>query len=124
MDCPFCAIKENKDFLFENDFAYALLDNFPVSNGHALIISKRHAKTFFDLSQEEIIAFHQLSIKVKQYLDEKYHPVGYNVGFNCGEKAGQTVMHCHMHIIPRYDGDCDNPRGGIRKILSKPKTIY
>jgi diadenosine tetraphosphate (Ap4A) HIT family hydrolase len=124
MDCPFCFINKNKDFLFENDFAFAILDNFPVSDGHTLIIPKRHAKTFFDLTQDEIAAIYQLSLKVKQYIDEKYHPDGFNVGFNCGEKAGQTVMHCHMHIIPRYKGDCDNPRGGIRKILTKPKTIY
>ena len=124
IDCPFCSIKENNDILFENNFAYAILDNFPVSEGHTLVIPKRHAKTYFDLTEEEITALYQLSLKVKLYLDEKFHPDGFNIGFNCGEKAGQTVMHCHMHIIPRYDGDCDNPRGGIRKILPKPKTIY
>lgn len=124
MNCQFCKIRDEKSFLMENDLAYAILDNYPVSDGHTLIISKRHAASFFDLTDEEMAAFHNLANEVKKYLDEKYHPVAYNIGFNCGEKAGQTVMHCHMHIIPRYDGDCDNPRGGVRKILRRPKVNY
>ncbi|HNX16588.1 MAG TPA: HIT family protein [Bacilli bacterium] len=124
MDCPFCHIREDKGYLFENQMAYAILDHYPVSEGHTLIISKRHAETFFELTDEEVVAFHELAVKVKQYLEEKYHPDAFNIGFNCGELAGQTVMHCHMHIIPRYRGDCDNPRGGVRKILRKPKVDY
>ncbi|MFA7032668.1 MAG: HIT family protein [Bacilli bacterium] len=124
MECQFCRINKEKKYLMDNELAYALLDNYPVSDGHTLIISKRHVETFFDLTDQEIQAFHDLALKVKKYLDEKYHPIGYNVGFNCGAAAGQTVMHCHMHIIPRYEGDCDNPRGGVRKILHHHKVNY
>ena len=115
MDCPFCNLKEN--ILFENDLAIAFFDSFPVSKGHTLVIPKRHVETYFNLSKEEIEAMFELSNKVKEYLDNKYHPDGYNVGFNVEEAGGQSVMHCHMHIIPRYIGDIPHPRGGIRKIL-------
>ncbi len=118
MDCVFCDIINNKsEILFENDFAVAFFDSFPVSKGHTLIIPKRHVETYFDLSKEENDAIFELSIIVKKYLDEKYHPDGYNVGYNVGIYGGQSVMHCHMHVIPRYQGDIDNPRGGIRKIV-------
>ena len=123
MDCVFCKIIKDKDILFENDLAVAFFDSFPVSDGHTLIIPKRHTETYFDLTKEEMESIFTLSQKVKEYLDEKYHPDGYNVGFNVGLSAGQSVMHCHMHVIPRYSGDQDNPRGGIRKVV-KNKTQY
>ena len=115
MDCPFCNLKE--DILFENDLAIAFFDSFPVSKGHSLVIPKRHVTHYFELSNEEITAIYELSKKVKEYLDNLYHPDGYNVGFNVLEAGGQSVMHAHMHIIPRYKGDVIHPRGGIRKIL-------
>lgn len=124
MDCPFCIIREKNALLFENDFAFAILDHFPVSDGHVLIIPKRHVKTYFDLNPNEVTAINEISLKVKEYLDKKLHPDGYNAGFNCGQEAGQTIMHCHMHIIPRYKGDCESPRGGIRNIVPNPKTKY
>ena len=114
MDCPFCNLKEN--ILFENDLAIAFFDSHPVSKGHTLIIPKRHSETYFDLSKEEIAAIFELSIKVKEYLDNLYHPDGYNIGFNVLEAGGQSVMHTHMHVIPRYKGDVPHPRGGIRKV--------
>ena len=123
MECKFCEIIKNKQCLIENDLAVAFYDSFPVSDGHALVIPKRHVKTYFDLSDEEIKAMHSLSIKMKEIIDDKYHPDGYNVGFNVEEAGGQTVFHAHMHIIPRYKGDIENPRGGIRKII-KMKTDY
>lgn len=123
MDCIFCQIINSKDVIMENDLAVAFYDSFPVSDGHTLIIPKRHAETYFDLTNDEIKAIFDLSNKVKELLDNKYHPDGYNVGFNVGVHAGQSVMHCHMHIIPRYKGDQENPRGGIRKVV-KNKTKY
>ena len=121
MDCPFCNLNEN--ILFENDLAVAFFDSFPVSKGHTLVIPKRHVKTYFDLSKEEMNAIFELSNKVKEYLDNLYHPDGYNIGFNVLEAGGQSVMHCHMHIIPRYLGDNPHPRGGIRKVV-KQKDAY
>lgn len=116
MNCVFCDLKKEEQ-LFENDLAVAFFDNFPVSKGHTLIIPKRHVVTYFDLSEDEIKAIFDLSNKVKQYLDEHFHPNGYNVGFNVLDAGGQSVMHAHMHIIPRYKGDVSNPRGGIRKVV-------
>lgn len=118
MDCIFCELSNSSDVIFDNELAFAMLDNHPVCKGHCLIIPKRHVVTYFDLSNEEISAMLDLSKQVKQFLDKKYHPDGYNVGFNCLEAGGQSVMHAHMHIIPRYLGDVPHPRGGIRKVIS------
>lgn len=120
MDCPFCNLKEN--ILFENDYAVAFFDSYPVSKGHALIIPKRHSEHYFELTKEEIGAMFELSQKVKEYLDKEFHPDGYNIGFNVLEAGGQSVMHTHMHIIPRYKGDVEKPRGGIRKIVKQKDT--
>lgn len=124
MSCLFCSYPKDKQVIVENDLAYAIFDGYPVSDGHALIISKAHKETFFDLSSDEIQAFFELAIIMKNIINEKFHPSSFNVGFNCGKDAGQTVMHCHMHIIPRYSGDSLNPRGGVRNIIEKPKTHY
>ena len=121
MDCPFCNLKEN--ILFENELALAFFDNYPVSKGHVLIIPKRHSENYFELTKEEMAAMFELSQKAKEYLDNLYHPDGFNVGFNVKEAGGQTVMHTHMHVIPRYKGDVENPRGGIRKVV-KIKDRY
>ena len=115
MGCPFCNFKER--VLFENELALAFLDNHPVSRGHSLVIPKRHAVTYFDLNSQEIAAIFELSQKVKGYVDELYHPDGYNVGFNVLHAGGQSVMHAHLHIIPRYNGDAEHPHGGIRKVV-------
>ena len=123
MDCIFCKIINSNEVIMENDLAVAFYDSFPVSEGHTLIIPKRHAETYFDLTSDEIKAIFDLSNKVKELLDSEYHPDGYNIGFNVGIPAGQSVMHCHMHVIPRYKGDAENPRGGIRKVV-KNKTNY
>ena len=116
-NCIFCDKIKKKEYVFENDLAVAFYDGMPVSKGHFLIIPKRHVETYFDLSKEEMDAIFSLSKVVKEHLDNLYHPDGYNVGYNVGEHGGQTVFHCHMHIIPRYKGDDKDPRGGIRKIL-------
>ena len=124
MECPFCKIiADKKEIVLENELAVAFYDSFPVSNGHTLIIPKRHVETYFDLSPEEMSAIFDLSQKMRDLLEKRYKPDGFNVGFNVGECGGQSVMHCHMHVIPRYRGDQENPRGGIRKIV-KNKTQY
>ena len=114
-NCIFC---KDRDILFENDLAIAFYDGFPVSDGHTLIISKRHVETFFDLTNDEQIAILDLLNKSKEYLEKEFKPDGFNIGLNCGTFAGQSVMHVHMHLIPRYKGDVSNPRGGVRGVVS------
>ena len=116
----FCKLKETIDkdrIIYEDSDWLAVLDNYPVSEGHTLLIPKRHCETFFDLSDVENQYFIATLNVVKGILDGRYNPDGYNIGMNCGEAAGQTVMHCHIHIIPRYKGDCENPRGGVRGVI-------
>lgn len=114
-DCPFC----NPDnILLENDLAFAKYDQYPVSPGHVLVMPKRHTASWFDLTADEQTAMFVLANQAKKLLDERYAPAGYNLGINCGEAAGQTIMHVHLHIIPRYCGDVPNPRGGIRAAIA------
>ena len=100
-----------------NDLAFAIRDSFPVTEGHTLVIPKRLVATWFEASHEEQRAILDLVEVVKLELDETLHPDGYNVGFNAGEAAGQTVMHLHVHVIPRFRGDMDDPRGGVRHVI-------
>lgn len=113
-NCPFCC---PVDILFENDLAYSIMDNSPVNPGHLLIISKRHVANFFLTTYEEKAALLSLLDEAKHYLDGKHAPAGYNVGINVGEAAGQTIPHVHLHLIPRYQGDMKNPRGGVRGVI-------
>lgn len=113
--CVFCTLPET-DILVENELALAFYDKFPVNEGHVLIIPKRHLASLFEATQEEIISIWKLLEEVKEELDKRFHPDGYNVGVNVGAAAGQTVFHLHVHVIPRYHGDVSDPRGGIRKI--------
>ncbi|MFD3157929.1 HIT family protein [Haloimpatiens sp. FM7330] len=115
MDCIFCNYDKDK-IIAENKLAFAILDTYPVNEGHTLIIPKRHFANFFEATGEEIIAIYSLMHEVKEMLDIQYEPDGYNVGVNVGYWAGQTIMHLHVHLIPRYKGDIENPRGGIRKL--------
>ena len=120
--CVFCNDFEKDRILFETTEWVAVYDSYPVSKGHTLLIPKVHYETFFDLPSQLIESLTYRLSDVKKILDEKYHPDGYNVGVNCGEAAGQTVMHCHIHIIPRYDCDTEDPRGGVRGVIpSKQK---
>jgi diadenosine tetraphosphate (Ap4A) HIT family hydrolase len=116
-NCPFCNIEKTTDksrIIYQDDTWIAIYDNYPVSQGHVLLIPKRHVETFFNLNMIELGSLGVTIGIIKMILDKKFHPDGYNIGANCGEAAGQTVMHCHIHIIPRYKGDMDNPRGGVR----------
>jgi diadenosine tetraphosphate (Ap4A) HIT family hydrolase len=118
--CPFCDIEKriNSDRIVYQDATWiAIYDNYPVSKGHVLLIPKRHCASYFDLNFIELESVSVTIGIIKKLLDKKFNPDGYNIGMNCGEAAGQTVMHCHIHIIPRYNGDCENPRGGVRGVI-------
>jgi len=119
-ECPFCRQPETK-VIGENELAQAFFDKFPVNNGHVLIVPKRHFADFFEATPEEMKAMMELLIEVKKLLQDQFNPDGYNAGVNVGAAAGQTVFHLHMHVIPRYHGDVEDPRGGIRKI--KPSIV-
>ncbi len=116
MTCLFCEIPKER-IILENELAFAIFDGFAVSPGHTLIISKRHVASYFELSEREILAIHNLLPKVKSFIEQRYTPSGYNIGINVGESAGQSIFHVHVHIIPRYKGDVKNPRGGVRGVI-------
>ena len=118
--CPFCHIQ---DFVLENRLAVAIYDKYPVSPGHLLIIPKRHMADYFNATPDELEAIRDLVKQGKVMLDRNRQPDGYNIGINCGEAAGQTVMHLHIHLIPRYLGDLENPRGGVRGVIPE-RRIY
>lgn len=118
--CPFCS---PTDVIQQNDLSYAKYDRYPVTPGHLLIIPKRHFSDFFQATEQEIMALFDLLHNCKAYLEAKYKPDGYNIGINCGEAAGQTIFHVHIHLIPRYQGDIDQPQGGVRGVIPE-KRIY
>ena len=102
--------------------SWSLIPGYLVSPGHALIIPKRHVASYFDLTNHERETMNVMLQYVRQKVEERYHPDGFNVGINIGEAAGQSVFHCHMHLIPRYKGDVPNPKGGVRGVIpSKQK---
>jgi len=104
-----------EDKVYSGDYFFMIFDRYPVSPGHILIISNDSSKiNFFELSNEEKLELLNLIEIGKVIINEKFKPDGFNIGMNCGEAAGQTVMHFHCHLIPRYIGDMENPRGGIR----------
>jgi diadenosine tetraphosphate (Ap4A) HIT family hydrolase len=107
------------EWVAENDLAFALRDNFPVSPGHTLVVTKRLVATWFDATREEKHAVVDLIDVVKARLDSELSPAGYNVGWNAGPVAGQTVMHLHVHVIPRFPGDVDDPKGGVRFVVAR-----
>ena len=115
--CLFCNIKESS-LSGENNLAYASYDTYPVTDYHCLIIPKRHIKDYFDLTQEEIVACNQLIKKMKKEIEIKDKSVkGFNIGTNSGKVAGQSIMHSHIHLIPRREGDVKNPQGGVRSVI-------
>ena len=116
--CLFCNTSK-KEFVFENDLAFASFDSYPVSKFHSLIIPKKHTENYFDLSNDEILACNDLILKIKNKIqidDSSVH--GFNIGVNSGKVAGQSILHCHIHLIPRRKGDVENPQGGVRAVIS------
>ena len=117
--CLFCNLKQ-KNIIHQNNLAYASYDSFPVTDSHCLVIPKRHIKSFFDLSDEELIACNNLLKKIKEEILIKDRSVtGFNIGSNIEKTAGQSIMHCHIHFIPRRKGDVKNPQGGVRSVIPK-----
>ena len=115
--CLFCDSKKS-GIAHENDLAYASYDTYPVSEFHCLIIPKRHIKDYFEMTNNELIACNDLIQKVKNEILDKDNTVkGFNIGTNAGKFAGQSIMHCHIHLIPRREGDVDNPQGGVRSVI-------
>ena len=115
--CLFCNIKES-GYFHKNDLAYASYDSYPVSENHCLIIPKRHVKDYFDLSNEELIACNDLIKIVKNEIINKDPTIkGFNLGTNIGKVSGQSILHCHIHLIPRREGDVENPQGGVRSVI-------
>ena len=115
--CLFCNI-EKSGCAYENELAYASYDSYPVTKHHCLIIPKRHIKDYFDLSNEELVACNDLVQILKKEIIKKDPSVkGFNLGTNIGKVSGQSILHCHLHLIPRREGDVDNPQGGVRSVI-------
>mgnify|MGYP001253428975 FL=1 len=117
--CLFCNSRKS-GIAHENQLAYASYDTYPVSKSHCLIIPKRHVIDYFDLTNDELIACNDLIKIMKQDVTEKDRSIkAFNIGTNAGKVAGQSIMHCHIHLIPRREGDVDNPQGGVRSVIPK-----
>ena len=115
--CLFCDVKKT-EIVYENELAYASYDSYPVSEHHCLIIPKRHIKDYFDLSNDELIACNDLIKVIKKEITNKDPLVkGFNLGTNIGTVSGQSILHCHFHLIPRREGDVDKPQGGVRSVI-------
>ena len=114
--CPFCTLPVSR-IVEENELAVLILDGFPVSTGHSLVIPKRHVGSFFEITDIERAALFKLLDRAQELVSEQHQPDGFNIGINDGAAAGQTVPHLHIHLIPRYDGDLVDPRGGVRWVI-------
>ena len=120
-DSSICELCASADVILENDLAYARYDNHSLSRGHVLVVPRRHVASFFDLSKKEQIAILELLTEAQRQVQLSFSPDGYNVGVNVGAAAGQSRMHFHVHLIPRYAGDVRDPGGGIRCVLASNK---
>ena len=115
--CIFCNIKED-EIIFSNELAISSFDSYPVSKHHVLIFPKRHVKDYFELNYDELLACNKLIKLLKDFILKKDITVkGFNIGTNAEKVAGQTIMHCHIHLIPRRQGDVENPQGGVRGVI-------
>jgi len=116
MSCLFCEVPES-EIIVNHDLCFARWDKFPVSPGHLLVIPKRHFESVFDATADEFRAFREVLLQAKHVIEKEYKPGGYNIGVNDGQAAGQSVFHVHIHVIPRYKGDVENPLGGVRGVI-------
>ena len=115
--CLFCNVKKS-GYTKDNQLAYASYDTYPVSKLHCLIIPKRHIRDYFDLTEEELLACNNLIKSMKDEITKKDHTVeGFNIGTNAGKVSGQSIFHCHFHLIPRRKNDVKNPQGGVRSVI-------
>jgi diadenosine tetraphosphate (Ap4A) HIT family hydrolase len=123
MSCLFCELPQ-KRIVFSNPQGLVIRDGYPISPGHTLIIPRRHIGSFFEITTKERDNLLELLEEAKRRLDKEFHPDGYNVGINDGPTAGQTIHHLHIHLIPRYKGDREDPRGGVRWIIPEKAKYW
>jgi diadenosine tetraphosphate (Ap4A) HIT family hydrolase len=122
-NCPFCALPIER-IIDSNEFGLAIRDGFPVSPGHTLVMPKRHIGSWFEITKEEQTGLLELLDRAKKTLQIEFSPDGYNIGINDGPVAGQTVPHLHIHLIPRYRGDQEDSRGGVRWIIPEKAKYW
>ncbi|WP_341806257.1 HIT family protein [Pseudomaricurvus alcaniphilus] len=125
--CPFCDIAQNPSHprnVALNDYAFAIRDGYPITLGHSLIIPKRHIESFFATSEAEKQCLLELLEQAKAQLDVEFQPAGYNIGINDGLAAGQTIPHLHIHLIPRYQEEGKDPRGGVRWVIAEKADYW
>lgn len=120
--CPFCNPEKDRELIVETATAYAIYDKYPVNKGHALIIPKNHCADYFELTLKEQTACLLMLNEVRKIIQKRFNPDGFNVGINVGEASGQTIPHVHIHLIPRYAGDVDEPRGGVRGVIPEKRN--
>lgn len=116
-ECRFCLTKPSRRIMIEGQYGFAAWDRHPVSEGHFLVIPYRHFSDYFDIRDEEREELWRLVAEGKKMADEQFDPDGYNIGINVGRWAGQSIPHLHIHVIPRYRGDVENPKGGVRGVI-------
>ncbi len=120
-ECRFCITKPGRRVMIEGKYGFAAYDRHPASEGHFLVIPYRHFPNYFDINDDEREELWSLVARGKEMVDEKFHPDGYNIGINVGKWAGQSIPHLHIHVIPRYKGDVENPKGGVRGVIPDKK---
>ncbi|MEX3856413.1 HIT family protein [Paraburkholderia sp. BR10923] len=123
MTCPFCEISSSR-IVGENEHAFWILDGYPISPGHSLVIPKRHVGSFFEVTRDERDCLFALLDEAKDTAVRSYRPDGFNIGINDGPAAGQTVPHLRIHLIPRFKGDLPDPRGGVRWVLPEKADYW
>lgn len=123
MSCPFCDLSAER-IIRANEHALALRDAFPVTPGHSLIVPRRHVASWFEIDSKEREDLLALVDWAKEQIDQEFEPDDYNIGINDGPAAGQTIPHLHIHLIPRYHGDKDDPRGGVRWVIPEKATYW
>lgn len=123
MNCPFCILPKER-IIMSNSLGLVIRDGYPISPGHTLVIPHRHVGSFFELDSDERDSLLALLEESKHRLDKEFKPNGYNIGINDGPSAGQTVPHLHIHLIPRYNGDQEDPRGGVRWIIPEKAKYW
>ena len=120
--CPFC--ERPAELVLQAEKAYAIADGYPVSTGHTLVIPRQHVRTLFELPRHDQLALWDLVERVRSRLVERHHPDGFNIGLNDGLAAGQTIPHVQIHVIPRYNGDAPDPRGGVRWVIPEKAPYW
>lgn len=120
-ECRFCLTRPSRRIMIKGEYGFAAWDRHPASEGHFLVIPYRHFASYFDINDQEREELWRLVEQGRDMCEEKYQPDGYNIGINVGAAAGQSIHHLHIHVIPRYTGDVENPKGGVRGVIPHNK---